>query len=576
MSRSAEQLLRAAREWIDGDPDPGTRLELETLITQGDFAELELRLSPIGFGTAGLRARVGAGSGYMNRAVVIRTASGIARYLLAQAQAPESPVVIGFDARPTSRVFAEVSAGVLLAAGLPVLAFPEPVATPLVAFTARELGARLAIVVTASHNPRADNGYKVYGPDAVQIAAPVDVAIAREIALALPARQVPRYDVDFADKAPPHAALTLASAELQDRYFQALARALPAGRVGRALRIAYSALHGVGWAPVKRALGEAGFSVLHAVSEQSTPDGSFPTTPFPNPEEPDTLDLSLALGERMNAELVLVNDPDADRLAAAARFDGELVALDGNQLGALLADHALSMYRGRGKPLILTSVVSSPLVEQLALARGARHERTLTGFKWLWRAALALEDAGAGSFCFGYEEALGYSIFSGVRDKDGISAARALAELAASLNERQQTLFDRLFELYREYGLWVSAARNVPLARAGAGHGLDLLLDQLVDRPPLELSGQRVERVLDYRRQAEQRPAWLGRAALVELGLQSGERLFIRPSGTEPKLKLYAHVRRNASKRSELGASLEAARASAAALLQNLEASLDL
>lgn len=333
----------------------------------------------------------------------------------------------------------------------------------------------------------------------------------------------------------------------------------------------HSALHGVGSAPMRRTLAEAGFVRVSSVASQAEPDGSFPTTPFPNPEEPGTMDLGLAEAERRSAELLLVNDPDADRLAVAARLDGELTVLDGNQLGALLADYALDSRPARAEtPLVLCSVVSSPLVNHIARARGAHCERTHTGFKWLWSAALELERRGAGRFCFAYEEALGYSIFRDVRDKDGISAGRAVAELTARLSIRGATPFDRLYELYSEHGLWLSASRNIALAGADASARIAASLDALGGR----IGGQAVVRKCDYRVAAEQGPRWRGVAPLVELELEQGQRLFVRPSGTEPKLKLYGHVRGPLGKRAHFARDLAEARRAAAALLEQLELEL--
>lgn len=575
MTRAAEELLAAAQAWISGDPDASTRAELSRLVEARDLVQLEARLVPLGFGTAGLRGAVGAGPGRMNLAVVIRTAYGIARYVEEQAPAGQRLVVIGFDARPTSRGFAEASAGVLLAAGLRVAAFAEPTATPLVAFFGRELGAAVSIVVTASHNPRGDNGYKVYGASAVQIVAPWDAIIAEHIARAPAAADVPRSDVTF--DGVPRAGLDWIGPERERAYFDAISAALPASHDGRELKIVHSALHGVGSAPMLRTLADAGFHDVSVVSEQATPDGSFPTTPFPNPEEPGTLDLALVEAERRAAQLLLVNDPDADRLAAAARLDGELTVLDGNQLGALLADHSLSNFgAGAGQALVLSSVVSSPLVGELCRARGARYERTHTGFKWLWTAALELERTGQGRFCFAYEEALGYSVFRAVRDKDGIAAGRALAELSARLAARGLTLFDRLYELYAEHGLWASAAHNLVLSGADALPRLSDALNALVAAPRLQLGAEQVARVTDYRGSRAERAPWLGTAQLVELELVSGARLFVRPSGTEPKLKLYGHVRTTITRRSDLAGTLEATRKSAAALLQQLASKLQL
>jgi phosphomannomutase len=575
MSLDLEQLLLAAERWIEGDPDPTTQAELALLLDSKNASALAERMTPLSFGTAGLRGAVGAGPGRMNLAVVVRAACGIARYVESLESSHGRLVVIGFDARTTSRAFAEASAGVLLAAGLRVVAFREPTATPLVAYFGRELHAAVSIVVTASHNPRSDNGYKVYGSSAVQIVTPVDALIAEQIARAPAARDVPRVAVSFAAASPPE--LELLDAARQSSYFEAISAALPASAEGRELRIVHSALHGVGTAPMLRSLADAGFSLLSVVAEQASPDGSFPTTPFPNPEEPGTLDLALAEAERVGAALLLVNDPDADRLAAAARLDGELSVLDGNQVGALLADFLVSAPAPEGpSQLVLSSVVSSPLVGLICQARGARYERTHTGFKWLWSAALELERTGQGNFCFAYEEALGYSVFPAVRDKDGIAAGRALAELSARLSARGLSLFDRLFELYVEHGLWASAAQNLTLSGAHALSSVALALDALVADPDLAIGGERVVRKVDYRVGAELRCAWLGRAQLLELELANGARLFVRPSGTEPKLKLYGHVRRNVTLRGDFRAALAAARQSAGALLQQLAGSLKL
>ena len=562
-------LRELAQAWIDGDPDPATRAELRALSDADDFTALTERLAPLTFGTAGLRGAVGAGPGRMNLAVVLRTAFGIGRYLAEQPGSADGPVVIGFDARPTSRSFAEASAGVLLASGLRVVAFSAPVATPLCAFFARELGAPACIVVTASHNPRGDNGYKVYGPDAVQITAPLDAAIARHIAAAPPAVQVARHPVSFDAPSP---GLTLLGASELERYFLAISAAIPGSGAAPELAIVHSALHGVGSAPMRRTLADAGFVGVSSVAVQAEPDGTFPTTPCPNPEEPGTMDLALAEGERRSAALVLVNDPDADRLAVAARLDGELTVLDGNQLGALLADFALATRAGASTPLVLCSVVSSPLVEHIARARGAHCERTHTGFKWLWSAALELERRGVGGFCFAYEEALGYSVFREVRDKDGIAAGRMTAELAAQLASRGATLFDRLYDLYAEHGLWLSASRNIALSGADATARIAKGLDALGQR----LATDAVVSKRDYRVGRPEQPRWLGVAPLVELELESGARVLVRPSGTEPKLKLYGHVRGTLTSRADLPRNLAATRRAAAQLLEALELQLGL
>jgi phosphomannomutase len=545
----------AAREWAAGDPDPETRAELEKLIAAGDQKELAARMAgPLVFGTAGLRARVGAGSARMNRATVIRTTRGLADFLVARRDGARAlPVVVGHDARTTSPTLARDVVAVLCAAKIPVRFFTEPVPTPLVAYAARTLGATAAVVVTASHNPRDDNGYKVYLHDAVQLVAPHDALIQASIERVGPAAGVPRAEPDGArvDAQP------IPLGALFERYLTETFGHLGIGTPrSDPLRIVYTPLHGVGLRFTVEALRRAGFAEVRAVPEQAEPDGAFPTTPFPNPEEPGTLDLALALGARENAELVLANDPDADRLAAGVPTpSGRVVALTGNQLAVLLADAALARFSGPGVPLVVASVVTTPLVGALARARGARFERTLTGFKWLWTAALSLERAGAGRFACGCEEALGYSITPAVRDKDGLSAAVLLALEAGRCRDRGETLLDRFHALCREHGLWVSAQRTVPLA--GSATGALGALDRLASSPPRALGGFEVASVVDYRQGADERPAWLGATPMIELCLEGG-RVLVRPSGTEPKLKVYVDLSAVVGEREAVGA-LEAA-----------------
>jgi len=550
----------AAAAWIAGDPEPETRAELQALVDQGRLDELRSRLTPpLAFGTAGLRAAVGAGGARMNRAVVIRTTRGIADFLLSERSGARSlPVVVGHDARLTSAGFAADVVGVLAAAGIPVRYFAEPVPTPLVAFAARALAATAAVVVTASHNPREDNGYKLFLDDAVQLNAPFDRAVERAIERVGPASGVPRLALDRLGNLPGLAgaeALVLDTEQWLERYITEILGHL-GPRPGGSLRIAYTPLHGVGYRFAKRALERAGHRDVRVVPEQAEPDGTFPTTPFPNPEEPGTLDRGLAFAAAEDADLLIANDPDADRLAVGVPTpSGRWLRLTGNQVAALLADACIPDRSGDtavGRPvwtpgstlpppLVLASVVTTPLVEAIARARGARFERTLTGFKWLWSAALALEREGSGRFAYACEEALGYSLTPAVRDKDGISAAIAVADLAARCRERGESLLDRLHSLGRRFGVWASAPASIvvqgrPIAEAVSG-----VLDRAALSPPARLGARRVLGVRDYRVGAEQRSRWLPATPLVELELEGG-RVLLRPSGTEPKLKCYVDL----------------------------------
>ncbi len=533
-------LREAARHWADTDPDPTTRAALEALIEANDTEGLTRAMGdPLSFGTAGIRGEVGPGSGRMNRATVIRATRGLADYLLSVHQGPPtSPVVVGFDARPDSRTFAEDTAGVLAAAGISVRYFPVVTPTPLVAFAAKQLRAAAAVVVTASHHPPADNGDKVYDANAAQIIPPVDTEIASRILAAAPASEIPRVENAFGER---HDSIASLGEEIFDSYQAEVQTARPSPHSSD-LEIVYTPLHGVGGETLLRMLSAAGHRRVVPVPEQIAPDGAFPTVRFPNPEEPGALDLALDLARREDADLVLANDPDADRLAVAVPDEGDWRLLSGNELGALLGDSVLTHWKGDMTPIVVNSVVSSPMMGRIAEARGAVHEVTLTGFKWIINAGLALEEEGKGRFAFGYEEALGYSVGRTVRDKDGIAAAVVMADLAAEAAQSGSFVLDRLFGLWDEFGVWVSAQHSI--VRTGAD-GAALLLaavDRLASGPPSAVGGSEITGVTDYRVGEESRPPWLGAQDLVELTLADGGRLLVRPSGTEPKLKIYVDL----------------------------------
>jgi phosphomannomutase len=571
-----EQLSQAARAWIDGDPDPVTQAELEQLLVQEDARELGERLAgPLEFGTAGLRGLVGAGPARMNRAVVIRTTRGLADHVLSrELDARSLPVVLGHDARSTSRAFAEDAAGVLVAAGIAVRFFERPVPTPLVAYAARQLGANAAIAVTASHNPPEYNGYKVYGANAVQIVPPLDIEIAARIAAVGPARSVPR--VEHALEAPGELCQPIPDS-IFERYLAELDALRPRRFADPELSIVYTPLHGVGWHFVERALRYAGYRRIHAVPEQAEPDGAFPTVRFPNPEEPGALDLATRLAEKEKADLILANDPDADRLAACVPTpSGRFVPLTGNQLGLLLADFVLEHAPRTPQPLVVSSLVSSPMLADVAAAHGARFEQTLTGFKWIWTAALDLERAGGLRFVYGYEEALGYCVGRLVRDKDGVGAAVVFADLAADCKASGQSLLERLDTLYRRHGLWVSVQKSVTRPGSQGLAEIERAMERAGREPPKSLGARSVVEVTDFRRGAEKRPRWLGTTSLVALSLDGGGRVLVRPSGTEPKLKIYVDLRVPLEREERARTREEAALAEARAIAEALATTLGL
>ncbi len=534
-SQAKHALLERARAWAAGDPDPSTQAELNALIAAEDFTELAERMhGDLEFGTAGLRGIVGAGSARMNLAVVIRTTRALAEQLLARAHdARTLPVVIGCDARLDSTRFADAAARVLVAAGIPVKRFQEPVPTPFVAYAVRVFAANAGIMITASHNPPEYNGYKLYSAHGVQVIPPTDHELAARIAALGPANAVPL--ADFARQ-------ELINADVVARYLAEIRAEMPKVTADRKLRIVYTPLHGVGASTVERLFAEAGYADFHSVPEQREPDGHFPTVSFPNPEEPGALDLAIALATKKNADLLIANDPDVDRLAIAVPTpSGRWLALSGNQVGLLLADFALSHSSAGSRALVLSSLVSSPMLPHIAAAYGARCERVLTGFKWVWTAALALE-AESYRYCFGYEEALGYSFGRAVRDKDGISAALAFAELAAEARAAGKTVLDRLYALYRAHGLWVSVQHNVVLKGSAGGARILEAMERALSAPPTELAGRAVSAVRDLRVPEPGAPSWRGPALLVEIALADGGSVFVRPSGTEPKLKIYVDL----------------------------------
>ncbi|MGA4860741.1 phospho-sugar mutase [Streptomyces koyangensis] len=517
MSAPSDDLNRRAAAWLAEDPDPETRAELAALIkaAETDPAPLAERFAgTLTFGTAGLRGELGAGPARMNRAVVIRAAAGLAAYLRDTGQAEAGPVVIGYDARHNSERFARDTAEVMAGAGLTALLLPRPLPTPVLAFAIRHLGAVAGVEVTASHNPPRDNGYKVYLGDGSQIVEPADREIAARIAAIGALDSVPRSEGGG----------TVLDEAVVEAYLDRAAGVLAPGSARTATTV-HTALHGVGAAPLAAAFARAGFPAPVPVTEQAEPDPDFPTVAFPNPEEPGAMDLALATARRHSPDLVLANDPDADRLAAAVpdeAAEGGWRMLRGDETGALLAAHLVRRGLPRGG-VLATSIVSSSLLSRIAEAAGAGYAETLTGFKWISRAE---------GLAFGYEEALGYCVDpDGVRDKDGITAALLLTELASELKEDGRTLLDLLDELAVRHGVHATSQLSVRV------EDLSLIADamgRLRSAPPERLGGLPVVRTEDLSAGAGGLPPTDGLRYTLD-----GARVVVRPSGTEPKLKCY-------------------------------------
>lgn len=521
-------LLERAMLWRDDDPDETTRAELAGVLESaesgdaGAGADLADRFAGmLEFGTAGLRGAMGAGPNRMNRSVVIRAAAGLTAYL--KESSPQPLVVIGFDARRNSDVFAVDTAAVVVAAGGRAMVLPRPLPTPVLAFAVRHLGADAGVMVTASHNPAQDNGYKVYLGDGSQIVPPSDAEIAAHIAQIAQVADVPRAASGW----------TTLKEDVLEAYLDA-ATAVVAPGGARELRIVHTAMHGVGGAVILAAFLRAGFSAPIVVPSQSEPDPDFPTVVFPNPEEPGAIDAALSLAAREQADLVLANDPDADRCAVAvpdpaAASPGNPSGwrmLRGDEVGSLLGAHLLA--RGVGtEDVFANSIVSSRLLAAMAAGAGIRHQETLTGFKWISRVT---------GLRYGYEEAIGYCVDPHhVRDKDGISAALMLAEMAADLQAHGRSLLDVLDDLALTHGLHATdsfAVRVDDLSVIGT------LMSRLRKEPPSSIGGIQVARIDDLSLGSEQLPA----TDALRYHLEDESRVIVRPSGTEPKLKVYLEV----------------------------------
>lgn len=507
------ELRTLAERWLDAEPDDDMRAELAALLA-GDEASLAERFGgTLQFGTAGLRAAVGAGPLRMNRLVVRQAAAGLADHLLAtEPDVAQRGVIIGHDARRKSDDFAGDSARVFAARGIPVTVLAGPQPTPLLSWTMLDRGFAAGIVVTASHNPAADNGYKVYLGDGPQIVSPVDAQIAACIAAVDPTT-VPLAEPD--DRLIGSLADDAVNAYVR---FAASVRHRPEVT---SVPIAYTPMHGVG-GPIAMAVFEAaGFERPAVVESQWAPDPAFPTVAFPNPEEPGAMDRVIELAQSTGAVLAIANDPDADRLGAAIpQADGSWRRLGGNEIGWLLADHVLAHTTGDDR-LVVTTVVSSSQLAQMADRHGVHFLETFTGFKYIGRAAL---DHPEWRLVFAYEQALGYLVAARPLDKDGITAALLLAEIAAVAAAEGRTIQDHLDALAVTYGRHLIDERSIRMPPA-AGVAR---VDALVTSPPGELAGVAVERMTPF-------PA----AGLVRFDLANGVRVQVRPSGTEPKVKLY-------------------------------------
>ena len=542
-------ILQEAHQWLTQDPDPKTRAELEELIEHGDTAQLESRFSStLQFGTAGLRGELGAGPNRMNRVVVARAALAIARFLKTNSKTYQTPeeelvVVIGYDGRENSEVFAKDSAGIISAQGIRVLLFDSMVPTPVAAFTGKQLSASATIVVTASHNPPRDNGYKVYlgGPNGCsQLVPPQDSEIASEISMV-------SQDFSF-DQIPQHGNYELVGEKEIEAYISRAAQLIEPRDSSRSkLTITHTALHGVGWPVVNKLFSRLGFD-LNPVGPQMHPDSEFPTVSFPNPEEPGAMDLAFEEATNSGSELILANDPDADRLAVAIPEGAGWRMLSGDQVGLILAELCASKASGGN---LANSIVSAD-ISSLAAAHSLGYQQTLTGFKWISKVP---------NLVYGYEEALGYCVDPEFTpDKDGITAALLISQLAVDLKEKGSDLAAFLSQLNDKYGHIATSQISIRVTDLSI---ISTTMANLRRNPPGEFAGSQLEAndLLSAENPTD---------ALVVSG--GGAKLIFRPSGTEPKLKCYVQFQADSAASAASG--LEKLRQFASGLLDDAQQSV--
>jgi phosphomannomutase len=558
----ATELIAQARAWLAQDPDPETRSELESLIVAAEAGSVEgvddlhsrfdTRLE---FGTAGLRGEIAAGPNRMNRVLVAQAATGFARWLLEHAEGSQPSVVIGYDGRKNSDVFARDTAELMAGAGVRAVLLPRLLPTPVLAFAVRHLDVSAGVMVTASHNPPNDNGYKVYlgGVNhGSQIVSPTDAEIEAHIL------EVAQGDIG---DLPRSEQFEVASGDVEAAYIEATAGVATTAAPRDAVSFAYTAMHGVGWRTAEAVFERAGFATPVVVAEQRDPDPAFPTVSFPNPEEPGAMDLAFATGRAAGVDLIIANDPDADRLAVAipdGSADG-FRRLSGNEVGALLGWRAADLAErsstaGAAFGALACSIVSSPALAAVAAAYHLDFADTLTGFKWVSRAP---------GLIFGFEEALGYLVNpETIRDKDGISAATALLDLANELAASGRTIADHLDAFAERFGYFASdqiALRVTDLSR------IDEIMAALRSTPPSRLGDVVVDHIDDLRDGFGALPP----SDVLRIVLADGSRVMVRPSGTEPKLKIYIDA---SSDEGDLAARTATATARVAALADAMQA----
>lgn len=566
MTDDLRALEATARRWMDDDPDPATREETARMLDAGDSDALrEAFGARLEFGTAGLRGVIGPGPNRMNRALVRRVSAGLADYLLTeQADARDKGVVVGGDARRLSPELAEDTARVFAGRGIRVHFFEDHVPTPVLAYAVRRLGAAAGVIVTASHNPPEYNGYKVYWDNAAQIVPPHDRGISAAIDRI---DAVSDLTMPTLDDARERDLLRPVGASVVEDYFTELLAQRRHPDVQKEVCVVYTAMHGVGGRFVTDVLHRAGYANVHPEPAQYQPDGEFPTVRFPNPEEDGAMDLSMALAREHEADVVLANDPDADRLAVGVPVGGgEYRLLSGNEIGCLLAYYLLTENPpAESDPLVMTTIVSSRMLKAMAHELGAHYDETLTGFKWIANAAQRHARDRGWYFVMGYEEALGYTVGPVVADKDGVGAALLFTEIAAVCRSRGMTVLDYLEQMVRRFGLYVSHQHSLTLPGQEGAAKIRAVMDAFRAEAPERIGDHAVVRVVDYAEGYEGLPP----SNVLAFALEGGGQVLLRPSGTEPKIKYYFELSEQPDEGEEIARARERAKHRLDALVQS-------
>lgn len=552
MSFSSPEIPKRIEEWMSPLYSAETRRELQTLVEAGDVKELEDRFyRALEFGTGGLRGKRGAGTNRMNETIVARATQGLAAYVARHASRP-GPLraAIAYDCRHGSVEYARKAASVLAANGFLVHVSPALRPTPYLSFAMRHLGCHTGIVITASHNPKEYNGYKCYWEDGSQVVPPHDKGIIAEVETVTSDAQVKSLPFDDAVA---RGQIKIMGEEMDRAYLDAIMRERrDVARINSAkLKMVYTPLHGAGGTLALRALRDWGFSEVFPVEEQMVVDGDFPTAASPNPEEGPALNRGIELARKVGADLVLATDPDADRLGIAVRHNGDYRLMSGNQLCSLICDFVLREDKRLGrppeKPGVVTTIVTTPLFGQIARHHGAGFEEVLTGFKWIAEQIRQWEANAGPSFVYGAEESYGFMIGTHARDKDGIVASCVVAEMAAAAAVEHKSLFDKLFDLYAQFGVKHEWQKSVTLPGREGAAKIAAILDRIRTSPPKSIGGRKVLRftrvdtgeVFDGQTGAKTGTLALPSSPVFLFDLEGNSRAIARPSGTEPKIKFY-------------------------------------